>query len=76
MRLAGSLPPGVPLSHSGVPPGTPTTAGTYHFALLATDTSSGRGSVRDYTLTIPSQDSAGGGRQVVHAAPRARPGSH
>ena len=52
MQLAGSLPPGVSLSPSGVLSGTPTAAGTYHFTLLATDTSGGCGSVRDYTLTI------------------------
>lgn len=52
LHLAGPLPPGVSLSTSGVLSGTPTKAGTYHFTLLATDTSSGCGSVRDYTLTI------------------------
>lgn len=52
IQLAGSLPTGVTLSTSGVLSGTPTAAGTYHFTLLATDTSSGCGSVRDYTLTI------------------------
>ncbi|HEX7318024.1 MAG TPA: putative Ig domain-containing protein [Pyrinomonadaceae bacterium] len=52
MQLAGSLPPGVSLSPSGVLSGTPATAGTYHFTLLATDTGSGCGSVRDYTLTV------------------------
>ena len=54
MQLAGSLPPGISLSTSGVLSGTPTTAGTYHFTLLATDASSGCGSVRDYTLAIES----------------------
>jgi hypothetical protein len=54
MQLAGSLPPGISLSPTGVLSGTPTTAGTYHFTLLATDTSSGCGSVRDYTLTVES----------------------
>lgn len=53
-HLAGSLPPGVSLSPSGVLSGTPTTAGTYHFMVLATDTSSGCGSVHDYTLTVES----------------------
>jgi hypothetical protein len=52
MHIAGSLPPGVSLSPSGVLSGTPTTAKTYHFTILATDLSSGCGSVRDYTLTI------------------------
>ena len=52
LQLAGSLPPGVSLSTSGVLSGTPTAAGTYHFTLLATDTGSGCGSVRDYALTI------------------------
>lgn len=52
LQLAGSLPPGVSLSTSGVLSGMPTKAGTYHFTLVATDTSSGCGSVRDYTLTI------------------------
>ena len=54
LQLAGSLPPGVSLSTSGVLSGTPTTAGTYHFTLLATDVSSGCGSVRDYTLAVES----------------------
>lgn len=54
MQLAGSLPPGISLSPTGVLSGTPTTAGTYHFTLLATDTSSGCGSVRDYTLAVES----------------------
>ena len=52
LQLAGSLPPGVSLSTTGVLSGTPTAAGTYHFTLLATDTGSGCGSVRDYALTI------------------------
>jgi large repetitive protein len=52
LHLAGSLPPGVSLSPSGVLSGTPTTAGTYHFTLVATDLGSGCGSARDYTLTI------------------------
>lgn len=54
MQVAGSLPPGISLSPSGVLSGTPTTAGTYHFTVVATDTSSGCGSVRDYTLTVES----------------------
>jgi hypothetical protein len=53
-HLAGALPNGLSLSTSGVLSGTPTTAGTYHFTLVATDTSSGCGSVRDYTLTVES----------------------
>lgn len=53
-HIAGSLPPGVSLSPSGVLSGTPTTAGTYHFTLLATDASGGCGSVRDYTLAVES----------------------
>jgi len=52
MHIAGSLPPGISLSTSGVLSGTPTAAGTYHFTLVATDLGSGCGSVRDYTLMI------------------------
>ena len=48
---AGSLPPGLSLSSSGVLSGTPTTAGTYGFVLTATD-ANGCHVSHDYTLTI------------------------
>ena len=53
MKLAGSLPPGISLSPTGVLSGTPTTAGTYHFTLLATDTTRLRDSRSREVLRAP-----------------------
>ncbi len=52
---AGSLPPGLSLSGSGVLSGTSTAAGTYNFTLTATDSSTGAGPYtgsRAYALTV------------------------
>lgn len=54
MHIAGTLPSGISLSPSGVLSGVPTAAGAYHFTVVATDLSSGCGSVRDYTITVES----------------------
>jgi len=47
----GSLPPGLTLSSTGVLAGTPTTAGSYSFLLIATDTVGASGN-RSYAVTI------------------------
>lgn len=53
---AGALPPGISLSSGGVLSGTPTTNGTFNFAVAATDASSGSGpyssAPRGYTLMV------------------------
>ncbi len=53
---AGSLPPGITLSSAGALSGTPTSAGTFNFAVTATDSSTGSGpyssAPRGYTLQI------------------------
>lgn len=48
---AGSLPPGLALSSSGVLAGSPTTGGTYNFLVTATDTVSATGSWA-YSLVV------------------------
>lgn len=48
---SGSLPAGVAMGASGTLNGTPTTAGTYTFTVLVTD-SAGNTGVRTYTVTI------------------------
>lgn len=48
---AGSLPPGVGITPSGVITGTPTTGGSYTFTVTATDASSNTGT-QDYTVNI------------------------
>ena len=54
--LSGSLPPGLALSSSGVISGTPTTAGTYSFAVEVTDANLFQG-FQNFSITI----SPGGG---------------
>nr|WP_051885233.1 putative Ig domain-containing protein [Lysobacter antibioticus] len=53
---AGALPPGISLSSAGVLSGTPTAAGTFNFAVTATDSSTGTGAYssapRGYSLQI------------------------
>nr|WP_082647893.1 putative Ig domain-containing protein [Lysobacter antibioticus] len=53
---AGALPPGISLSSAGVLSGTPTAAGTFNFAVIATDSSTGTGAYssapRGYSLQI------------------------
>jgi len=53
---AGILPPGITLSSAGALSGTPTSAGTFNFAVTATDSSTGTGpyssAPRGYTLQI------------------------
>lgn len=52
----GSLPPGMALSISGVLSGTPSSAGTFNFSVVATDSSTGTGpyssAAQSYTLVV------------------------
>ena len=50
---AGSLPPGITLSASGVLSGTPTSTGSYTFAITSTD-STGANTIESFSLTVPS----------------------
>lgn len=53
--VAGSLPPGLAVSNTGVISGTPTSTGTYTFDITATDSSTGSGPYNGshtYTLTV------------------------
>ncbi|PYK49186.1 MAG: hypothetical protein DME51_09045 [Verrucomicrobia bacterium] len=49
--MSGSLPPGLTLSSSGVLSGTPTSSGTFTFAIQATDRNGCTGT-RSYGLTV------------------------
>ena len=53
---AGALPPGITLSAAGALSGTPTAAGTFNFAVIATDSSTGSGpynsAPRGYALQV------------------------
>ena len=52
--LSGSLPPGLALSSGGVISGTPSTAGTYNFTVMAAD-SAGASAVASFTLPVSAQ---------------------
>lgn len=56
--FGGSLPPGLTLSPTGLLSGTPTTAGSFTFAIKATDTD-GQSGVRQYTMQIFVPTAAG-----------------
>ncbi len=60
---SGSLPAGCSLSSSGVISGTPTTAATYTFTVLVTD-SNGITGTQTFQITMSAPASSGGGAWV------------
>lgn len=69
-RASGSLPPGLSLSTSGALTGTPTTAGSYSFTVLVTDSTSSNTGSSTFTMTV----NAGGGATLT-LAPASLPGA-